>query len=104
MLSEGSSVNGSSTLPLYKGKCQDFMVGHSGTLHWVVYLVLGVPGFGGVPGPRGCTWSGGYLVLGDTWSQECVPGPGGTWFREEFTWYWWVYLVQGIYLRRYSPL
>ena len=26
---------------------------------------------GGVPGPGGCTWSGGYLV------PEGVPGPGG---------------------------
>ena len=51
---------------------------------------------GGVPGPRGCTWSRGvYLVPGGTWSggvpgprgvylvQGGVPGPGG------------VYLVQG---------
>ena len=38
----------------------------------VVYLVLG----GGVPGPGGCTWSGGYLVPGG------LSGPGGcTWSR-----------------------
>ena len=41
-----------------------------------VYLVRGVPG------PGGCTWSGGYLVWG-------VPGPGGTWS-------WGVYLVGGV--------
>ena len=53
-----------------------------------VYLVPG----GGVPGPGGCTWSGGvpgprgvylvpgglYLVPGGcTWSWGGVPGPGG---------------------------
>ena len=61
----------------------------------------GVPGLGGVPGPRGvCTWSQGgvYLVQGGgvpgpgrgcTWSQGGVPGLGGcTWSRG-------VYLVPG---------
>ena len=47
-----------------------------GTWSGGVYLVLG--GFtwswGGVPGPRGCTWSGG---VGGTWSQGGVPGLGG---------------------------
>ena len=63
-----------------------------------------VPGLGGVylvggglPGPRGCTWSGGvYLVPGEaclvqggcTWSrgEGDVPGPGVGWG---------VYLVPG---------
>ena len=46
-----------------------------------MYLVPGggVPGpWGGVPGPGGCTWSGGYLVLGGylvPWGG--VPGPRG---------------------------
>ena len=97
-------------------------------LVWGVYLVRrgvylvqsgSVPGLGGVPGPRGvylvpggCTWSGGYLVLGGvpgpggcTWSggvylvlEGGVPGPGGcTWSRG-------VYLVLGGCLVRYSPL
>ena len=76
---------------------------------WGVYLVTGVYlVLGGVPVPRGCTWSGGvpgpggggvYLVLmgGCTWSQ------GGTW-----SWggvvgvylVWGVYLVLGVYLVR----
>ena len=49
-------------------------------LFWGVYLVLG-----GVPGPRGCTWSGGVpgprgcvpSPRGCTWSLGAVPGPGG---------------------------
>ena len=47
-----------------------------------VYLVLGgVLGPGGVPGPRGCTWSQGvYLVLGE--GNFLVPGGGGC------TWSW----------------
>ena len=42
-------------------------------LVWGVYLVLG-----GVPGPRGCTWSQGGVPgpRGCTWSQG-VPGPKG---------------------------
>ena len=50
----------------------------------------GVPGLGGgVPGPRGCTWSGG------------VPGPGGCTCLGVYlvlggcTWSWGVYLVLG---------
>ena len=48
-----------------------------------VYLVLG-----GVPGPRGCTWSlGVYLIPGrNTWPRGC-------------TWSW----GEGVYLPRYSP-
>ena len=45
-----------------------------------VYLVLG-----GVPGPGGCTWSGGVGVPG----LGGVPGPEGC------TWSWGVYLVPG---------
>ena len=53
-----------------------------------MYLVLG-----GVTGPRGCSWSGGYLVRGVprlggvpgpggcTCSEGGVPGLGGTWSR-----------------------
>ena len=65
------------------------------------YLVLG-----GVPGPGGCTWSGGgeegYLVLGGVPSRGGVPGPGGcTWSRGGVpglggcTWSRGVYLVWG---------
>ena len=54
-----------------------------------VYLVLG-----GVPGPRGCTWSKGvYLVWGGVPGPGgCVPGPGGV---GDCTWLWGVYLVPG---------
>ena len=76
-----------------------------------MYRVLGVPGLGGAPGPRGylvggCTWSqGGYMVGGCTWSQ------GSTWFGRYTwsqggvhlvlggcTWSQGVYLVRGVYL------
>ena len=44
------------------------------TWSWVVQLVLGCTWFWGyVPGPRGCTWSRGGLVLGGTWSPGGVP-------------------------------
>ena len=66
---------------------------------------------GGVPGPRGCTWSRGvYLVMGVYLVLGGVPGPGGcTWSREGCTWQG-VYLVPGGipgpggYLPMYSPL
>ena len=55
MLSEGSSVKESPedkqpSGPCIKGKCQDFMVGHSGTLHWGGGNYRGgVPATEGVP-------------------------------------------------------
>ena len=79
------------------------------------YLVQGVPGLGGVPGPGGCTWSQGvYLVPGGVPGLGVylvpggvpglgVPGPGGVYLV------WGVYLVLGGvpglggYLIRYSP-
>ena len=56
---------------------------------WGVYLVPG-GGYlvGGVPGPKGCTWS-----LGG------VPGPGGVYLVPGgCTWFQGVYLVLGVYL------
>ena len=44
---------------------------------------------GGVPGPGGCTWSGGTWSRGGVPGQG-VPGPGGC------TWYRGVYLVGGV--------
>ena len=93
------------------------------TWSWGVYLVWGctwswgvylVPG--GVPGPRGCTWSQGgtwsrgvYLVLWGVPGLGGVPGPGGVYLvpggLPGLGGYLsgGVYLARGVYLVRYSP-
>ena len=45
LLSEGSSVKENpedkqACACLCQGKCQDFTAGHSGTLHWTIFIVV----------------------------------------------------------------
>ena len=93
---------------------------HSSGMHTTCLLPI-FPWSGGVPGPRGCTWSwreGCTWSGGCTWSRGCTSSGGCTWSREVYLvpGQWGVpglgvYLVPGgvpgpvgVYLPRYSPL